>query len=49
MNFQIRCFYYGDIPDTNAGGSNYESKADTAAWPLWEVFIRASKALIINM
>ena len=45
MNFQIRCFYYGDIPATNAGGSNYESKADTAAWPLWEVFIRSKQGL----
>jgi ring-1,2-phenylacetyl-CoA epoxidase subunit PaaB len=25
MNFQIRCFYYGDIPDTNSGGSTNEN------------------------
>lgn len=45
MNFQIRKFYYGDIPDTNSGSSNYESKAETAVWPLWEVFIRSKQGL----
>ena len=44
MNFQIRKFYYGDIPDTNAGG-NYQSQSDTTAWPLWEVFIRSKQGL----
>jgi ring-1,2-phenylacetyl-CoA epoxidase subunit PaaB len=45
MNFQIRKFYYGDIPEEKGGGTNYETKADSTAWPLWEVFIRSKQGL----
>lgn len=54
MNFQIRCFYYGDIPDTNSGNvaSSEASKVSPSggdlegpAWPLWEVFIRSKQGL----
>ncbi len=45
MNFQIRKFYYGDIPEEKGGGSNYQTQADNTAWPLWEVFIRSKQGL----
>jgi ring-1,2-phenylacetyl-CoA epoxidase subunit PaaB len=45
MNFQIRCFYYGDIPEEKGGDTKYETKADATAWPLWEVFIRSKQGL----
>lgn len=45
MNFQIRKFYYGDIPEEKGAGSNYETQADAAAWSLWEVFIRSKQGL----
>lgn len=54
MNIQIRCFYYGDIPDTTSGGvsGNESSQIHTptggggeAVWPLWEVFIRSKQGL----
>jgi len=43
--FFIRKFYYGDIPEEKAGGSNYQTKNDTTNWPLWEVFIRSKQGL----
>ncbi|MBS4064168.1 MAG: 1,2-phenylacetyl-CoA epoxidase subunit B [Chitinophagaceae bacterium] len=51
MNIQIRCFYYGDIPDTNAGGDVKNENAQVppsgggGGWPLWEVFIRSKQGL----
>lgn len=51
MNFQIRCFYYGDIPDTNTGGnlstegSQVPPSGGGGGWPLWEVFIRSKQGL----
>jgi ring-1,2-phenylacetyl-CoA epoxidase subunit PaaB len=47
MNIQIRKFYYGDIPDDNAGGNELQSaKAPTSGnWPLWEVFVRSKQGL----
>jgi len=51
MNIQIRKYYYGDIPEDNAGGSeSKESKVSPATglggnWPLWEVFIRSKQGL----
>lgn len=45
MNFQIRKFYYGDIPEEKGGGNNYQTQADAAVWPLWEVFIRSKQGL----
>lgn len=46
MNIQIRKFYYGDIPEENAGGNEIKNNLqDEAAWPLWEVFIRSKQGL----
>ncbi len=57
MNFQTQRFFYGDIPDTNAGGdfaAAGSSKVsppigggdlEGAVWPLWEVFIRSKQGL----
>jgi ring-1,2-phenylacetyl-CoA epoxidase subunit PaaB len=47
MSIQIRKFYYGDIPDENAGGvATSTAKANNEkAWPLWEVFIRSKQGL----
>ena len=38
-------FHYGDIPEEKGGGSGYQTKNDTANWPLWEVFIRSKQGL----
>ena len=46
MNIRIRKYYYGDIPDENAGGAPMTSfKTNEIAWPLWEVFIRSKQGL----
>jgi ring-1,2-phenylacetyl-CoA epoxidase subunit PaaB len=46
MNTFIKKFYYGDIPEDNAGGGNAENNtAQEHAWPLWEVFIRSKQGL----
>jgi len=47
MNIQIRKFYYGDIPEDNAGGSEIKSSSahNDATWPLWEVFVRSKQGL----
>ena len=44
-NLFIQKFYYGDIPEEKGGGSGYQTKHDTANWPLWEVFIRSKQGL----
>ena len=44
-NSFIRNLYYGDIPEEKGGGSGYQTKNDTANWPLWEVFIRSKQGL----
>ena len=50
MKFSIKKYYYGDIPDENAGGGELKKTAalpsDTrGAWPLWEIFIRSKQGL----
>ena len=50
MNIQIKKFYYGDIPEENAGGNELKSAAVPLSggggdWPLWEVFIRSKQGL----
>jgi ring-1,2-phenylacetyl-CoA epoxidase subunit PaaB len=45
MNISIRKFYYGDIPEENAGGIATGKVNDAATWPLWEVFIRSKQGL----
>jgi ring-1,2-phenylacetyl-CoA epoxidase subunit PaaB len=45
-NFFIRKYYYGDIPEENAGGAELKTTAPAAAgWPLWEVFVRSKQGL----
>ena len=44
--FFLNKFYYGDIPEENAGGNMNVTKEDNAhAWPLWEVFVRSKQGL----
>ena len=55
MNTIIRKFYYGDIPEENAGGNELKSSSKVlptgeelggaGSWPLWEVFIRSKQGL----
>jgi ring-1,2-phenylacetyl-CoA epoxidase subunit PaaB len=47
MNIQIKKYYYGDIPEDQAGGSVSSStqSSDKNEWPLWEVFIRSKQGL----
>lgn len=54
MNFQIRKFYYGDIPEEKGGGTNLSNSSQIPPptggggggdWPLWEVFIRSKQGL----
>ncbi len=47
MNIQIKKFYYGDIPEDQAGGqaSSTSAPASKNEWPLWEVFIRSKQGL----
>ena len=44
INF-INKLYYGDIPEEKGGGSSFQTKEDSASWPLWEVFIRSKQGL----
>ncbi len=44
--FQLRKFYYGDIPEDKAGaGGTPIANNSGADWPLWEVFIRSKQGL----
>jgi ring-1,2-phenylacetyl-CoA epoxidase subunit PaaB len=50
MNTQIRKFYYGDIPEDNAGSSDLKNSQVSPSgggggWPLWEVFVRSKQGL----
>lgn len=48
MNWSIRKFYYGDIPDAAAGSNdtkNENSAIPKDGWPLWEIFIRSRQGL----
>jgi ring-1,2-phenylacetyl-CoA epoxidase subunit PaaB len=46
MSFQVRKFFYGDIPDDGAGQSQSSQPSITENnWPLWEVFIRSKQGL----
>jgi|SRR6218665_825173 len=42
--FQIKRFFYGDIPEDKAGGA-ISSKQTNNDWPLWEIFIRSKQGL----
>jgi len=47
MSYKIQKYYYGDIPEENAGGDEIKnSRVDSSGgWPLWEVFIRSKQGL----
>jgi ring-1,2-phenylacetyl-CoA epoxidase subunit PaaB len=47
MMIFLKKYYYGDIPDEKAGGSDDAKPLldSGAAWPLWEVFIRSKQGL----
>ena len=50
MKIKIIKYYYGDIPEENAGGSELKGvevppSGNGGAWPLWEVFIRSKQGL----
>lgn len=45
MFFQPRIFRYGDIPDTNSGGTDTSAQSKSSDWPLWEIFIRSKQGL----
>lgn len=45
MSFQPRIFRYGDIPDTQTGGSDSSGQTNASDWPLWEIFIRSKQGL----
>ena len=52
MSFKISKFYYGDIPQENAGSNNVKEVSSIpspgsggVSWPLWEVFIRSKQGL----
>jgi ring-1,2-phenylacetyl-CoA epoxidase subunit PaaB len=54
MKIEIKKFYYGDIPEENAGGNVLKSSSiaspsggglEVASWPLWEIFIRSRQGL----
>jgi ring-1,2-phenylacetyl-CoA epoxidase subunit PaaB len=43
---KLRKFYYGDIPEETAGGTNSNpSPVSKGDLPLWEVFIRSKQGL----
>lgn len=44
INF-LKKYYYGDIPEDKAGGSNTDHQGSNNDWPLWEVFIRSKQGL----
>ena len=56
MNIAIKKYYYGDIPEENAGGElktaqvplhpeSVRGEGGGGGWPLWEVFIRSKQGL----
>lgn len=46
MSIHLKKYYYGDIPEDNAGAALASIKSDLKnEWPLWEVFIRSKQGL----
>jgi ring-1,2-phenylacetyl-CoA epoxidase subunit PaaB len=41
----IQRYFYGDIPEDQAGSSQQHVSLDRKEWPLWEVFIRSKQGL----
>lgn len=42
MSFEIRKYFYGDIPGESPGAGGKDVREE---WPLWEVFIRSKQGL----
>lgn len=46
MSFKQQKYFYGDIPEDNAGGNTPVNKTNEKnTWPLWEVFVRSKQGL----
>ncbi len=46
MSFKQQKYFYGDIPEDNAGENMSSPKTETKnEWPLWEVFVRSKQGL----
>jgi ring-1,2-phenylacetyl-CoA epoxidase subunit PaaB len=46
MDTFLKKYYYGDIPEEQAGGDTQKKNIATEKeWPLWEVFIRSRQGL----
>ena len=45
MSFEIRKFFYGDIPEEKGSGNASTQINTKNDWPLWEVFIRSKQGL----
>jgi ring-1,2-phenylacetyl-CoA epoxidase subunit PaaB len=42
----LKKYYYGDLPDQEAGHSSSSGEGrERAEWPLWEIFIRSKQGL----
>ena len=41
----IQRYFYGDIPEDQAGSIQNAATLDRQEWPLWEVFIRSKQGL----
>src|SRR5262245_36813022 len=45
MSFEIRKYYYGDIPEEKGSGNSSNHIETKNDWPLWEIFIRSKQGL----
>src|SRR5215831_20920796 len=45
MSFEIRKYFYGDIPEDKGSGDSLMQIKTKNDWPLWEVFIRSKQGL----
>ncbi len=50
MSFKQQKYFYGDIPEDNAGGGDLKDakvppSSGVGIWPLWEVFVRSKQGL----
>jgi ring-1,2-phenylacetyl-CoA epoxidase subunit PaaB len=44
MGYNLRKYFYGDIPE-DKGSGNIISSNEKTDWPLWEIFIRSKQGL----
>jgi len=45
MNWTIKKYYYGDIPEDKASAGLDATAGKPTEWPLWEIFIRSKQGL----